>query len=221
MTTALEQYNKMKREQAIKRSMRIIERQTEPFFKLTSAEIRDMAIARMGSQSARKAIRPVAIAQARANIQSLDVEIALNAGGLNIKPPTTRAECKNGIRPCPWARCRHHLYNPISITEGGSVRIDYDLSDDIDEWGETCSLDLADQGGMTLEEVGDVLGVTRERVRQIVDGALGKLAAQGSVGALANDARGSERSGEGIGMTSSFVSRQSHVNYDFITGGRL
>ena len=43
--------------------------------------------------------------------------------------------------------------------------------------GETCALDLADRGGMTLIEVADVLGVTRERVRQIEDSAIEKIRA--------------------------------------------
>jgi DNA-directed RNA polymerase sigma subunit (sigma70/sigma32) len=32
---------------------------------------------------------------------------------------------------------------------------------------ETCALDVADRGGATLEEVGDLLNITRERVRQM------------------------------------------------------
>jgi hypothetical protein len=41
----------------------------------------------------------------------------------------------------------------------------------------TCTLDVADQGGVTLEQVGDLLHITRERVRQIETLALRKLRA--------------------------------------------
>ena len=39
---------------------------------------------------------------------------------------------------------------------------------------ETCSLDVADRGGMTLEEVGDLLGGTREYIHQVEARALAK-----------------------------------------------
>ena len=32
---------------------------------------------------------------------------------------------------------------------------------------ETCSLDVADRGGLTLEEVGEILNLTREAIRLI------------------------------------------------------
>jgi hypothetical protein len=32
---------------------------------------------------------------------------------------------------------------------------------------DTCALDVADRGGITLEQTGAILGVTRERVRQL------------------------------------------------------
>jgi len=32
---------------------------------------------------------------------------------------------------------------------------------------ETCSLDVADRGGITLEDVGAILNLTRERIRQV------------------------------------------------------
>lgn len=67
--------------------------------------------------------------------------------------PLLRAECEDGPRPCPHVTCRHHL-----VTEYG---------DEADPNGPTCSLDEAERGGMTLEEIGDMLGVTRERIRQI------------------------------------------------------
>ena len=41
--------------------------------------------------------------------------------------------------------------------------------------GETCSLDVADRGGITLEEVGEILNLTRERIRQVEVRGLSKL----------------------------------------------
>jgi len=39
----------------------------------------------------------------------------------------------------------------------------------------SCALDVADLGGTAIESVGDLLNVTRERVRQIETQALAKL----------------------------------------------
>jgi DNA-directed RNA polymerase sigma subunit (sigma70/sigma32) len=57
---------------------------------------------------------------------------------------------------------------------------------DVDTWLEraadavldmpaTCALDVADRGGVTLAEIADLLGITRERARQIDSTALAKL----------------------------------------------
>ncbi len=32
---------------------------------------------------------------------------------------------------------------------------------------ESCSLDVADRGALTLEQTGELLGLTRERIRQV------------------------------------------------------
>ena len=42
---------------------------------------------------------------------------------------------------------------------------------------ETCALDVADRGGITLEEVGEILNLTRERIRQVEVKGLQKLRA--------------------------------------------
>lgn len=79
--------------------------------------------------------------------------------------PKTRAECIDAVRPCPWIGCRHHLYMDVNPETGG-MKINHP-GRDVDEIPETCALDVADRGGATLEEIGAMLGITRERARQI------------------------------------------------------
>ena len=40
---------------------------------------------------------------------------------------------------------------------------------------ETCALDVADRGGITLEDVGILLNLTRERIRQVERSGIVKL----------------------------------------------
>lgn len=70
------------------------------------------------------------------------------------KFPVLRGECEHLIRPCEWSNCKYAL--PL---------------------GE-CTLDHAAKGGMTLAEVGDVLNLSRERVRQIEENAVKKVTAE-------------------------------------------
>lgn len=84
--------------------------------------------------------------------------------------PRTRADCVNGVRPCPYVGCRHHLYLDIN-QYGNTVKINFP---DLEPWELThsCSLDVAAIGGVTLESVGGLVNITRERVRQIQDRTL-------------------------------------------------
>jgi hypothetical protein len=96
------------------------------------------------------------------------------------KRPRSRAECKSGPRPCPFVACKHHLYldvNPVT----GSIKLNFPHLD-LSEMKETCALDIADRGAITLEEIGEVMNLTRERIRQLEQSALAKIqqAAQGS-----------------------------------------
>jgi hypothetical protein len=79
--------------------------------------------------------------------------------------PTQRSECKDGPRPCPWVACKHHLYLDIN-PRTGSIKINFP---DLEPWElqQTCALDVADNGGLTLEEIGLITNLTRERVRQV------------------------------------------------------
>jgi hypothetical protein len=87
--------------------------------------------------------------------------------------PREREDCVRGPRPCPWVSCKFHLYLDVN-PETGSIKLNFP---DLEVWemAETCALDVADRGGITLEEVGEILNLTRERIRQVEVLGLEKL----------------------------------------------
>lgn len=91
--------------------------------------------------------------------------------------PATRRDCNDIARPrpCPFVGCRHHLYLDINA-ETGSIKLNFP---DLEPWEleHTCSLDVAEMGGLTLDEVGVFMNLTRERIRQIEARALMALGA--------------------------------------------
>lgn len=93
------------------------------------------------------------------------------------RAPTTRGECADMERPCPYVSCRYHLYLDVH-PRTGSIKINFPDREP-DELEHSCALDVADEGGRTLVEVGDIVNVTRERLRQIEEGALRRLRAGG------------------------------------------
>lgn len=80
--------------------------------------------------------------------------------------PRTRGDCQGGCRPCPWISCKFNLY--LDVTEAGSIKFNFPEKE-LWELSETCALDVADKGGITLEATGDLVGLTRERIRQITE----------------------------------------------------
>jgi hypothetical protein len=87
--------------------------------------------------------------------------------------PRSRADCANGPRPCMFISCKHHLYLDINPSTG-SIKLNFPERE-VWELAETCALDIADRGGITLEEVGEVMNLTRERIRQLETRGLKKL----------------------------------------------
>ncbi len=89
--------------------------------------------------------------------------------------PKTRAECAEGPRPCAFVSCKHHLYIDVS-PRTGAIKLNFP---DLEVWelNESCALDVADRGGTTLEDVGAIMNLTRERIRQVEVKALAKLEA--------------------------------------------
>jgi hypothetical protein len=89
--------------------------------------------------------------------------------------PRSRAECANGPRPCMFISCKHHLYLDVNPSTG-SIKLNFP-DKEVWELEETCALDVADRGGITLEEVGSIMNLTRERIRQVETRGLLKLRA--------------------------------------------
>lgn len=89
-------------------------------------------------------------------------------------PRATRGDCLpggiNGARPCPYTHCRYHI-EPDRRTRRGSGR----HTSQVPDRTESCALDVADRHEHTLDYVAGLLGVTRERVRQIEVQAVRKL----------------------------------------------
>ena len=99
-----------------------------------------------------------------------------------VERPVTRADCQGGERPCPFVSCKHHLYLDVSARTG-AIKLNFP---DLEVWemNETCALDVADRGGATLEEVGAIMNLTRERIRQVEVKGLAKLQALRDMAAL-------------------------------------
>lgn len=87
--------------------------------------------------------------------------------------PASRNDCIDGPRPCPWISCKYHLYLDVN-PRTGSIKLNFP---DIEPWEmvHSCVLDIADRGPVTLEDVGRIMNLTRERIRQLEASASTKI----------------------------------------------
>ena len=100
--------------------------------------------------------------------------------GVDYERPKSYGQCQRtglGTRetPCLFVSCGHHLALSVNPATGSIKTMRPGL--EIEDLPETCALRVADAGGATLEEVGALLNLTRERIRQIEYGALAKVRA--------------------------------------------
>lgn len=77
--------------------------------------------------------------------------------------PQDRRECSESPRPCLVCDCRHHLWR-------SHKRLPHVLallaSGQTENLPPSCSLDVADRGEHSTEEVGRIMGYSGERIRQ-------------------------------------------------------
>lgn len=89
----------------------------------------------------------------------------------NTRPPN-RSICENGVRPCPYVSCRYNLY--LDVRGDGVLRVNFPDREP-EEMLASCALDMADDGPRTLDQVAGLMGMSKERARQIEAVAMGKL----------------------------------------------
>ena len=85
----------------------------------------------------------------------------------------TRADCVSSARPCVFVSCKYNLYLDVN-PETGSIKLNFP-DKELWELEFTCALDVAEKGGITLEEVGEIMNLTRERIRQVETRGLEKV----------------------------------------------
>jgi len=103
----------------------------------------------------------------------VDPELEAIVQEIEAKRPRSRADCAQGPRPCMFIACKHHLYLDVNPSTG-SIKLNFP-DKEVWELEETCALDVADRGGITLEEVGSIMNLTRERIRQVETRGLARL----------------------------------------------
>ena len=124
-------------------------------------------------RSKRTRPRSKTIAMKRMTRAELRIGAEMYPPVLDIERPKTRADCSQEARPCPWVACKHNLYLDIN-PDTGSIKINFP---DLEPWEmrNSCALDVADAGALTLEEIGLITNLTRERIRQVEVRGLLKL----------------------------------------------
>lgn len=93
-------------------------------------------------------------------------------------PPGGRDECRTGPRPCPYVRCKHHLWMITAEERRGSGNLNTRSTVEPVTMT-TCALDIAERGQeVSTREIAEMLGVSMRRVQQLIKAGIAKLAAK-------------------------------------------
>jgi hypothetical protein len=86
------------------------------------------------------------------------------------KRPRTRGECPKENGPCPFVSCSHHLYLDVN-PETGAIKLNFPH---LEAWemAETCSLDVADRGGLSVEDMAAAMNLSEASIRNTESDAL-------------------------------------------------
>jgi hypothetical protein len=118
-------------------------------------------------------ITQLELAAGRAELQALGADEPYER-------PRTRGDCARIPRPCPYVACKYSLY--LDVSETGSIILNFPhLEPGAMPAEQSCALDLADRGAMTLEDIAVVTNLTRERIRQVESKALVRRARTAAV----------------------------------------
>jgi len=101
-----------------------------------------------------------------------DPDEAQILGLLQPHRPPNRSICEQGVRPCPYVSCRYHLY--LDVRGDGVLRINFPEREP-EELMATCALDMAEDGPRTLDQIAGLMGMSKERARQLEASAFTKL----------------------------------------------
>ena len=149
----------------------------------TTSDSEEKGVTREQRRSRRKRdVRARTISVKRMTKRELELGRMLYPDVEDVQKPKVREDCAQAERPCPFVSCKHHLYLDVSARTG-AIKLNFP---DLEVWEmtETCALDVADRGGTTLEEVGAIMNLTRERIRQVEVKGLAKLEALKDMSAL-------------------------------------
>lgn len=90
---------------------------------------------------------------------------------IDLERPRTRGDCVNGVRPCPWVGCRHHLW--LDTYKEGRLRFRVDVPPW--ELEHSCALDVADEGPHSEQEIAEIMALSDQAVRIVENSAMKKM----------------------------------------------
>ena len=133
------------------------------------------------------------VARRETNAQQYAADVA--ALGYEPLRPTNYRECRlRGLgttEPCPWVGCGYHLAIDHGAYSGKGRGIRWTFPDrEFAGLRQSCALAVAEHhaDGLSLDEVGALLNLTRESVRKIETTALAKLKSLSDLAALQDHA---------------------------------